>query len=162
MTNSNRILKATGFNKWCMSNGAVAAMVLSDQILEEENKIASLFDPTRSEIKKEVVKSFVKDNASVAKELILGKIEKPTRTISHLQKDEGGIVEYKGKKTGAYRDKNGHIHLVDTVCTHLGCATKWNDAERTWDCSCHGSRFSYRGKVLEAPAVNPLELIDEE
>lgn len=159
---SDRILVATGFNKWGMSNGAVAATILSDQILEKKNKFAPLFDPTRSNLKKESTKSFIKDNASVAKELISGKIEKASKSIYDLKKDEGDTIEYKGKKTGAYRDEKGKIHLVNLTCTHLGCSTKWNDAERSWDCPCHGSRFSYKGEVLEGPAVNPLESIDNE
>ena len=37
-------------------------------------------------------------------------------------------------------------------CPHLGCALKWNKAEHTWDCPCHGSRFSEEGRVLNNPA----------
>ncbi|WP_211249878.1 Rieske 2Fe-2S domain-containing protein [Carnobacterium funditum] len=69
-------------------------------------------------------------------------------------------MNLKGKKIRAYRDENDNIHLVNNSCTHLGCSLKWNDGERTWDCPCHGSRFSYRGEVLEGPAVNPLELAE--
>ena len=42
-------------------------------------------------------------------------------------------------------------------CTHLGCALKWNKQEHSWDCTCHGSRFSEDGKVLENPAMKNLE-----
>ncbi len=41
-------------------------------------------------------------------------------------------------------------------CPHLGCALKWNSAERTWDCPCHGSRFAENGKVLDNPANGNL------
>lgn len=41
-------------------------------------------------------------------------------------------------------------------CPHLGCALKWNPAEHSWDCACHGSRFDESGKVLDNPANGDL------
>jgi Rieske Fe-S protein len=55
------------------------------------------------------------------------------------------------------RDENGTVHAVSARCTHMGCILNWNDAERTWDCPCHASRFAADGSVLQGPAVNPLE-----
>jgi Rieske Fe-S protein len=60
-------------------------------------------------------------------------------------------------KTGAYRDDDGQLHGVSLRCTHLGCLLRFNGAERSWDCPCHGSRFDVDGAVLEGPAVHPLE-----
>ena len=42
-------------------------------------------------------------------------------------------------------------------CPHLGCALKWNGAEHSWDCACHGSRFDQNGKVLDNPANGDLK-----
>jgi Rieske Fe-S protein len=77
-----------------------------------------------------------------------------------LRPDEGGFVSVDGKKVGGYRDKDGIVYLVKTTCTHMGCGLDWNDGERSWDCPCHGSRFSYEGEVLEGPAVKPLKKME--
>jgi Rieske Fe-S protein len=56
----------------------------------------------------------------------------------------------------AYRDDGGELHTVGAHCTHMGCLVAFNNAERTWDCPCHGSRFDVDGHVLHGPAVKPL------
>lgn len=49
--------------------------------------------------------------------------------------------------------------LIPTTkrCPHMGCSLKWNSAEHSWDCACHGSRFSDEGKVLDNPANGDLK-----
>ena len=67
-----------------------------------------------------------------------------------------------GKKAAVPRDERGDLHAVSPVCTHMGCLVGWNNAERTWDCPCHGSRFAIDGTVIEGPAVHPLEAVESE
>lgn len=157
----DNILVATGFHKWGMSNGALAGMMLRDQVLGKTNQYAAVFDPTRTKMKAVDAASFIKDNASVAKELVKGKLKMPSKTIDDLQNDQGSMVKVGKEKAGAYKDKYGQVHVVNTTCTHMGCEVGWNDAERSWDCPCHGSRFSYTGEVLEGPAVKPLKKIEQ-
>ncbi|MDN7243334.1 FAD-dependent oxidoreductase [Planococcus sp. N028] len=156
------ILVATGFHKWGMAHGAVSGLLLSDQILGNDNRYASLYDPTRPKLKAVDIASFLKDNGGVAKELVKGKLKMPYKTVESLGKDEGALVKVGNKKAGGYRDKYGQVHLVDTTCTHMGCETTWNNAERSWDCPCHGSRFSYTGEVMEGPAVKPLNKLGDQ
>ena len=70
---------------------------------------------------------------------------------------EGRVVEIGGERLAVYRDDANQLHAVSPVCTHLKCIVHWNRAERSWDCPCHGSRFSYDGDVLEGPALVPLQ-----
>jgi len=78
------------------------------------------------------------------------------RNIEDLAAGEGAIVYRDGRKVAGYRDDDGTLHAVSTRCTHLGCQVAWNAAERTWDCPCHGSRFSVDGEILNGPATRPL------
>lgn len=159
-SSSTDILVATGFNKWGMAMGAQASKLLTDLILDHSNGYTDLFDPTRSKIKTKDLQQFVKKNTSVAKDFVATKAQKTNMTPDELHLDEGALVSVKGQKAGGYRDVEGQLHLVKSNCTHMGCGLRWNDAERSWDCACHGSRFSYEGDVLNGPAVKPLEKLD--
>lgn len=153
----DNIYVATGYAKWGMTSGLTAANLISDLILERGSRFADVFDPKRSKVKPKDTAKFVLQNAAVAKELVSGKVKKPVKIMNDLETEEGGVVEWNGQKAGAYKDQGGTCHVVDITCTHMGCETSWNAAERSWDCPCHGSRFSYDGEVLEGPAVKPLK-----
>jgi Rieske Fe-S protein len=73
---------------------------------------------------------------------------------------EARVVQDGLGKTGVYCDDEGKLHGVSLRCTHLGCLLRFNSAETSWDCPCHGSRFDVDGNVLEGPAVRPLERRD--
>ena len=90
---------------------------------------------------------------------ILNKLEKIEEYTKDVKQGEGKIVEIEGKKVGVYRDKQGEIYAVKPYCTHLGCELSWNNLEDTWDCPCHGSRFTYEGKSIYDPSIKDLERI---
>ena len=92
----------------------------------------------------------------MAKHLLRGKLHQDIEHVEELEAGEGAVIDKDGERVGAYRDKDGTLHLVDTTCTHMGCEVNWNHADNTWDCQCHGSRFSYTGDVIEGPAKKPL------
>jgi Rieske Fe-S protein len=84
----------------------------------------------------------------------MGKAE--GKSLRSLARNQGKILELDGHKVAAFRDEHGKVSLRSPVCTHLGCIVRWNDAEKTWDCPCHGSRFAATGEVLSGPAEEPL------
>lgn len=77
--------------------------------------------------------------------------------VTDIAPGEGRIVGRVGDQTAVYRDPQREVHAVSARCTHLGCIVSWNPAEASWDCPCHGSRFSVDGEVLQEPAVRDLE-----
>jgi Rieske Fe-S protein len=81
------------------------------------------------------------------------------KSLRSLRRNEGKILKLDGKKVAAYRDGHGKVSMCSPICTHLKCIVGWNDAEKTWDCPCHGSRFAATGEILTGPAEEPLEKI---
>lgn len=150
---------ATGFGKWGMTNSMVSAMILKDLISKGESPWQDVYNPSRKTIISSA-KNFVVENLNVAQQLIDGKLS-PAPEDLDIKPGEGKIMKIDGNKVGAYRDEQGILHIVNTTCTHMGCELNWNSAERSWDCPCHGSRFSYEGKIIEGPAITPLSITND-
>lgn len=147
---------ATGFGKWGMTNSTASSLILRDLIIYGKSPWQDVYNPSRQTIAASA-KAFIVENINVAKELIKGKIS-PIPAKVEIEPGEGKVIEAEGQRAGAYKDDHGTLHIVSTTCTHMGCELMWNSAERSWDCPCHGSRFSYKGFIIEGPAVKPLDM----
>jgi Rieske Fe-S protein len=153
---------ATGFAKWGLTNGTVAAEIISDLVAGEENPFAETFSASRIGDVKAVTK-LVKANSSVAVGLVKDRLGRLSlRDSSTLEPGQADIVSLDGQTAAAYRDPSGTLHAVSPNCSHLGCGIGWNDAEKSWDCPCHGSRFGIDGSVLTGPATKPLDQVQPE
>ena len=122
---------------------------------EKENDFSEIFSPKRFDLSLSV-NNIANDIIKTAKNFIVQKIEIPESKIEHIKKGHAGIVEYNGEQVGVYKDCSGKVFIVSTKCSHLGCQLHWNADELTWDCPCHGSRFSYKGEIIEGPAHDSL------
>ena len=147
---------ATGFNKWGITMSNVAAEIITDKILGEENEYENVFKSTRLEPIKNIkeVTNIVKESVN---SLVVKKLEVPQEEANQIQNGEGKIVEVNGQKIGVYKDEEGQIYKVNPVCKHLGCELSWNNLEKTWDCPCHGSRYDYKGNLIYGPSVKSLD-----
>ena len=160
---AGRLWVATGFAKWGLAMGTVAGAVLADRITGEETPHAEVFAPHRVSLRS--TPTLVRQNAKVAKDLVGDRFtpadtEDPRGEADaagpHLPVDTARVLPDGRGKKGVYRDRTGKLHAVSLRCTHMGCLVRFNGAERSWDCPCHGSRFDVDGTVLEGPAVDPL------
>jgi glycine/D-amino acid oxidase-like deaminating enzyme/nitrite reductase/ring-hydroxylating ferredoxin subunit len=152
-----RIWVATGFMKWGLTNGTAAGMILTDLIGGRDNPWAGLFDSTRFKPFASA-RELVKENANVGVHFVGDHLGRPdVRSAEELEPGQAGIMRRGAGKVAAFREEDGTLHAVSAVCTHFGCQVKWNEAERSWDCPCHGSRFDFRGRLLQGPAVKDLE-----
>lgn len=155
---------ASGYEKWGVTNSAAAALMLSDEIAGTnyiDCEYREKFDPLRftpgASAKNffihagNVAMGFTSDNALI----FSGKYD-------DLERGEGAVLRVDGKAQAIYRDPSGEIHAYSVHCPHLGCTLEYNKADNSFDCPCHGSRFTMYGDILNGPAKEPLKRLETE
>ena len=153
---TENVYVATGFGGWGMTGGTAAGMILSELIVEGESPWADVFDPLRV-TPGASAREFVGENATVGARFVGDRLRSLlSRDVDLPAAGEGKVVRQGGRPIAVHRDDEGELHTVSAVCPHLWCLVDWNDAERTWDCPCHGSRFDCDGEVLSGPALEGL------
>ncbi|MBA9005273.1 FAD-dependent oxidoreductase [Thermomonospora cellulosilytica] len=147
---------ATGFNGWGMSNGVMAGKLLAARITGRDLPWAGLYDQRLPNPLREAG-PVLRLQAHVARHFVGDRLASPQAdSVADIAPGSGAVVRVKGERCAVYREPGGSLHVVSATCTHLGCLVRFNDAEHTWDCPCHGSRFAPDGTVLQGPANRPL------
>lgn len=153
---------ATGFAGNGLTFGTVAAMMARDYALGVDNMWNELFRPNRVNVFGSLWEC-LKENADypyyMARDRIAGQEE---RSAEALQPGEGQIVRINGERVAAFRSEGGKLSLLSPVCPHMGCLVRWNPADCSWDCPCHGSRFKATGEVISGPAERSLAPMERE
>lgn len=144
---------ATGFSGTGLSFGMMSAMINRDLILGKQDATTKLYGIWRFN----ALWRMLDRGRNFAAHLIKGWMSDADAELDELMPDEGAIVTIKGKKVAAYRSPQGEVVKLSPKCTHLGCMVQWNSMGKSWDCPCHGSRFSKDGEVMNGPASTPLE-----
>jgi len=155
--NSKNIYISAGYAGNGMTFGTIGGMLLSDLVMERKNEWAKLYDSLRFRPLASA-KDFLWENKDYAYCMVKDRIT-PTEksaSLSEVKPGEGKIVEFKGEKVAVYHDEAGAIRACSAVCPHMGCLVRFNNAEKTWDCPCHGSQFDTSGTVLHGPARSDL------
>lgn len=160
--NPDNVYVATGFGGNGITYSHIAAITLTDLIVKGHSDYKDLFAPSRI---KPVAgfASFVKENADVVKEFVAKRINvEKIEGLAALAHNEAKVVKYEGETIALYKDEGGVVHALNPVCTHAKCIVAWNNAEKSWDCPCHGARYDVNGEVLTGPARRGLERIEIE
>jgi glycine/D-amino acid oxidase-like deaminating enzyme/nitrite reductase/ring-hydroxylating ferredoxin subunit len=156
-----RQFAGTGYSGNGMTFGTLTAMMAADRVAGRTNPWSDLFDPGRKKIV-DGAWDYVKENKDYPYYLVRDRFAgAEARSVRDVPAGSGCVVELGGQKVAVYRDDDGTVTKRSAVCTHMGCLVNWNNAERTWDCPCHGSRFKPDGAVIAGPAESPLAKIDK-
>ena len=147
---------ATGFQKWGMTSSMVSALLIRDLIVNGESPWEAVFSPQRF-TPSPSAKALMEETAHAAKGLARKLFVPPAAEVDALAAGHGGVVSWNGEKVGVYKDETGTCFAVSVRCPHLGCQLEWNPEEKSWDCPCHGSRFDYRGNLIDGPAQEDLQ-----
>jgi nitrite reductase/ring-hydroxylating ferredoxin subunit len=157
----DNVYVATGDSGQGITHGTVAGILISELVQGREHAWADLYDPGRKSLR--AAKDLVTEGFHVARhyaEWIVGPPEEAD-SPAEVAPGSGAVVRRRGRPIAVYRDEQGAVHERSAVCRHLGCIVHWNDAMKTWDCPCHGSRFAPTGEVVHGPARSDLAPIDE-
>jgi nitrite reductase/ring-hydroxylating ferredoxin subunit len=157
---SRQVYVITGDSGNGISHGTIGGLLVCDLVTGRDNSWVHLYDPSRKPFKQSL--HFLKEQTNIAAQYTDWFSSGDSIDLDVLEPGQGAIVRTGLKKVALYRDPAGVLRACSATCPHLGCIVRWNGQARTWDCPCHGSRFSAEGTVLHGPATSNLEPLDEE
>jgi Rieske Fe-S protein len=143
-----------------MTYGTLAGRLLSDLITKGASEWEELYEPSRMRVK--AAGQYLKDGLAAAARYGEHATPGEVSSVADIPLGEGAIMRRGLSKVAVFRDEDGVAHEISARCTHMGCVVHWNPAEKSWDCPCHGSRFTPEGAVLNGPALAPLAALDAE
>jgi glycine/D-amino acid oxidase-like deaminating enzyme/nitrite reductase/ring-hydroxylating ferredoxin subunit len=155
----DNVFVVTGDSGMGMTHGTIAGMLLTDLILGRQNPWATLYDPSRKTLR--AAGNFATEALNMAGQYVRDWLSgSEVESVREIEPGCGAVLRRGLTKVAVYRDESGKAHEMSAVCPHLGCIVHWNEAERTWDCPCHGSRFDKLGEVINGPSnvgLSPAE-----
>ncbi|XID74141.1 FAD-dependent oxidoreductase [Alkanindiges sp. WGS2144] len=153
------VYMVTGDSGQGLTHGTIAGMLITDLILGRNNPWAELYDPARFNFSLSALGSMLKEDINA--NLQYADYLRPTtvKSADELVNGQGAVIQDGLRKIAVYKDEEGQLHQCSAICTHWKGIVHWNEAEKTWDCPVHGSRFNACGKVIQGPANKDLDSI---
>ena len=156
---NQHIYVITGDSGNGLTHATLGAKLISDLIRELPNACEELYRPSRISLLSAA--EYAGHNANVLRQYGDWVTAGDVATVDEVPVGAGCVVRNGLHPIAAYRDGHGELQTCSAICPHLGGMVRWNGLEKTWDCPCHGSRFSTTGAVLNGPANVPLAPIDQ-
>ena len=156
----NNVFIITGDSGHGMTHATLGATIITDLLQGRANPWADLYDPGRITVKPESAKEFALENLNVAYEYTDLLTGGDVASADEIPAGQGAVLRRGLSKVAAYRDPEGQLHECSAICPHLGCVVHWNPLETSWDCPCHGSRFTALGELLAGPANSALPPVE--
>jgi len=154
-----RQFAATGYAGNGLTFGTLAGLMAHDAVLGVANPWRDIFAPTRKDAR--ALGTIIAENVDYPYHFIADRLRRSRITsVDGLETGDGAVISLDGKRVAVHRKKDGTLVRLNPSCTHMGCLVRWNRSEATWDCPCHGSRFSAEGEVIGGPAEEGLERLD--
>lgn len=150
----SRVWVVTGDSGQGITHGVIGALLIGDLVAGRDNPWRSLYAPTR--ITMSAAPQYAKDALKIGTRFVDWLLPGEVGSEDEVPPGHGAILRSGIAPVAVFRDDDGTVHRRSAVCTHLGCIVRWNSTARSWDCPCHGSRFSPRGEVENGPAVDDL------
>ncbi len=153
-----RVWVITGDSGNGLTNGTLGGRLVADGVAGRDNRWAAAFKPSRIPVRE--AGEWVKENLNVATQMAHWLKGGDVEGVDDIAPGEGAVISHGLNKLAVYRDPVGQLHTCSAVCPHLKCLVAWNSAEKSWDCPCHGSRFSPEGEVLNGPSAEGLTRVE--
>lgn len=148
---------ATSYNEWGMAASVAASVLLKDLLTGKDSDYREFFNPCRVKFNHKLFSYNLKMVSTLLKTRHI-----PRSNALVGPAGTGRVLKLGNRRVGIYKDENLKIICVDVTCPHMHCGLRWNQLEKTYDCKCHGSRFSYEGKLLDGPSRRDLYRLDIE
>lgn len=156
--NGPHVYIITGDSGMGMTHGTLGAKLVADLALGRANDWASVYSPSR--LMPGALRTLLGENLNMASQFTDWITGGDVASADDIPKGHGAVVRSGLTKLAVYNDEHGNRTTLSAVCPHMGAIVRWNAGESTWDCPCHGSRFSATGTCLHGPSVADLKPVE--
>ncbi|HEX4610198.1 MAG TPA: FAD-dependent oxidoreductase [Urbifossiella sp.] len=153
--NGPNVYVITGDSGMGMTHGTLGARLVADLVLGRPNDLAAVYAPSR--LTPAAARTLLGENLNLAGQYADWVTGGDVKSPAEIPPGQGAVVRSGLTKLAVYKDDRGAVTTLSAVCPHMGCLVRWNPGEKTWDCPCHGSRFSATGTCLHGPSTSDLK-----